>query len=219
MNDPNLHYVVRRPLGRPAAALVLLHGRGSDERDLLPLLDELDPERRLVGISLRAPSRLGPGGYHWYVARELGYPDPPSFLETFALVGAWLDKLSTVTGVGLERTILGGFSQGAVLSYALALGVGRPSAAALIVLSGFIPQVPGFSLDPPAHHDLPVAIGHGIFDRVIPVEFGREAARRLRAAGLEVDYRESPMAHTIDPAFVGDLSRALPALLEHRLAA
>ena len=219
MSDERLLSVVRRRPAAPAGALVLLHGRGTDETDLAPLLDELDPQGRLVGVTLRAPLRLGAVGYHWYLVRELGYPDPASFLETYQRVAGWLDKLPETTGVPLEATVLGGFSQGAVMTYALGLGLDRPSPAALVALSGFIPRAPGFSLDLPGHRDVPVAIGHGSLDRVIPVEFGRAAARQLSEAGLEVDYRESPMPHTIDPAFVGDLARSLPAMLVRRRAA
>jgi phospholipase/carboxylesterase len=219
MSDEQLLSVVRRPPATPAGALVLLHGRGTDETDLAPLLDELDPQRRLVGVTLRAPLRLGPSGYHWYVLGELGYPDPDTFLDSYRRVAAWLDELPASTGVPLEATVLGGFSQGAVMAYALGLGRGRPSPALLIALSGFVPQAPGFVLDLAGHRGVPVAIGHGSLDRVIPVEFGRAATRQLRDAGLDVDYRESPMPHTIDPAFVGHLARSVSAVLERRLAA
>jgi phospholipase/carboxylesterase len=210
--------------GRAAAAapgaLVLLHGKGTDERDLLPLLNELDPAARLTCLTLRAPLELTPGGYYWYIVRELGRPDEPTFKRTYADLSTWLDReLPRITGVGLDRTALGGFSQGAVMAHALALGRGRPSPAALIALSGFIPEVPGFALDPEGHRDVPVAIGHGSLDRVIPVEFGREAAERLRAGGMQVNYRETPMAHTIDPAFLGDLAHWLEGLSARRRAA
>ncbi len=214
-----LEYIVRpasksvsRALGRegePSGALLLLHGRGTDERDLLPLLDELDPESRLTGVTLRAPLQLTPGGYHWYVVREIGHPDEPTFRETYDTIVDWTDtELSAITGVGLDRTIIGGFSQGAVMAYALALGKGRPSPEAVIAFSGFLPEVPGFFvLDLEGHRDVPVAIGHGRLDRVIPVDFGRSAAERLKAVGMDIVYHESPqMAHSIDPAFARGLS-------------
>jgi phospholipase/carboxylesterase len=215
-----LEYRVRPAAGAPAGALVLLHGRGSDMDDLVPLLDALDPDRRLAGVTLQAPLRLEPGGHHWYVLGGLGTPEPGSFLASYVLARVWLDeRLPDVTGVSLARTAVGGFSQGAVMSYALALGQGRPSPAALLAFSGFIPAAPGFHLDLPAHRDVPAAIGHGIHDPVIPVRFGREAAARLDDAGLRVTYRESPMFHAIDPAFVGTLSRWLPGIVEERRAA
>ena len=75
-----------------------------------------------------------------------------------------------------------------------------------MALSGFLPTVEGFELDLAKARDLPVAIGHGIQDPVIPVEFGRDARDRLSAAGARVTYRESPMPHTIDPQFLRELS-------------
>ncbi|HXF97141.1 MAG TPA: hypothetical protein VNJ46_00840 [Gaiellaceae bacterium] len=201
----DLAYLVREPAGDPAGALVLFHGRGADERDLYPLLDALDPDRRLLGVTPRGPLRLPPGGAHWYAVREVGYPDPGTFSETAARAGAWLDALAEETGVPPARTVLGGFSQGAVMTYALGLGAGRPRPAGLVALSGFVPTVPGFELDlqPPLP---PVAIGHGALDPVIGVEWGRRARELLERAGAELLYRESPLlGHAIDPGFLGEL--------------
>ena len=106
---------------------MLLHGRGADEVDLLPLLNELDPGARLAGVSLRAPMRIAPGGYHWYSFLEVGRLDPPSFRTSYRDITAWMDaELPGLTGVGPEHTVLCGFSQGGVMAYALALGRGRP---------------------------------------------------------------------------------------------
>jgi phospholipase/carboxylesterase len=118
-------------------------------------------------------------------------------------VGGWLDDLLAEHGIPIDRTILGGFSQGAVMTHALGLAADRPRPAGLIALSGFIPRVEGFELGDVA--GLPVAIGHGIYDPVISVDFGREARDRLTEAGADVTYRESPMPHTIDPAFLAEL--------------
>jgi phospholipase/carboxylesterase len=198
-------------LTRPAAnddperALVLLHGRGTDERDLYPLLDMLDPERRLLGVTPRGPLSLPPGGAHWYVVRRVGYPDADTFHSTYPLVTDWLDELLAEHGIPHERTVLGGFSQGSVMAYALGLGEGRPRPAGILALSGFLPEVEGFSLDLGRAAGLPVAIGHGTHDPIIPVEFGRDARDRLVQAGAEVTYRESPMPHTIDPDFMSEL--------------
>jgi phospholipase/carboxylesterase len=185
-----ISYLERPAEGEPAGLLVLLHGRGADERDLFPLLDELDPQRRLLGVTPRGPLALPPGGAHWYAFQEVGYPDPATFFETYAALTEWLDGL----GFDPERTVLGGFSQGAVMTYALGLGSGRPRPAALVALSGFMPTVPGFELDlvPPLP---PVAIGHGTYDPVISVEFSRRARELLEAAGGEVLYREYPLPH------------------------
>jgi phospholipase/carboxylesterase len=206
--------------GEPAGALVLFHGRGADEYDLLPLLDVLDPLAGLTAVSVRAPLELVPGGYHWYVMRQVGHPDPPTFTQTYQGLSSFLDELPAVTGVGLDRTVLCGFSQGTVMAYALTFGQGRPSPAALIALSGFIPEAPGFVADLDGHRDVPVAIGHGALDPIIPVEFGRDAFQRLQTAGVDVTYHETPMmTHGIEPAFTQDLAGWLKTKLEERLRA
>ena len=209
-----LAYRLRPPATDPEGALVLLHGRGADENDLFPLLDMLDPERRLLGATARGPLSLPPGGAHWYAVRRVGYPDPETFHTTFPRLAGRLDELLAEHGIAPGRTVLGGFSQGSVMSYALGLGAERPRPAGILALSGFIPQVEGFELDLGRAAGLPVAIGHGTHDPVISVEFGREARDRLSEAGADLTYRESPMAHTIDPRFMGEL----PGWLERTLA-
>lgn len=201
-----LEHLVRPAAGDPAGALVLLHGRGTSERDLYPLLDALDPEARLVGVTPRAPFTMPPGGAHWYgPVLRVGYPNPETFQQSRELVGGWLDGLPEALGFPEDRLVLGGFSQGAVMSYALGLGPGRPAPAGLIALSGFIPRVDGFELDLDGREGFPVALGHGSHDPVIGVEWGHEARDRLQAAGADVVWRESPMPHSVDPAFVGEL--------------
>jgi phospholipase/carboxylesterase len=200
----SLKHLVRPAAGDPEGALVLFHGRGTSEHDLHPLLDALDPQRRLLGATPGGPLVLPPGGAHWYVVREIGYPDRETFMSSYELAAAWLDGLADETGIPAARTIVGGFSQGAVMSWALGLGGGRPRPAGIVALSGFVPTVDGFDLDlsPPLP---PVAIGHGTYDPVISVEFGRQARKILEEAGADVLYRESPMPHTVDPTFIAEL--------------
>jgi phospholipase/carboxylesterase len=209
-----LQHRLRPADGDPQGALVLCHGRGTDEHDLLPLLDALDPERRLLGATPRGPLTLPPGGAHWYVVRRVGFPDPETFHATYPLLAGWVDALLEAHGLSHDRTILGGFSQGSVMSYALSLGNGRPRPAAIVALSGFIPEVEGFELDLDAAGGLPVAIGHGAYDPIIPVEFGRDTRARLEAAGADVTYRESPMPHSVDPGFLRDLQPWLEEVLK-----
>jgi phospholipase/carboxylesterase len=196
-----LTHRVRPFEGDPDGALILFHGRGADEFDLFPLLDLLDPDRRLLGITPRGPLSLPPGGAHWYVVEEVGFPEPRTFLDTYGRAAAWLDSLD----VPPERRILGGFSQGAVMSYALGLGQGRPRPAAIVAFSGFLPTVEGFSLD--LERPLPpIAIGHGVFDQVIPVGWSRKARLQLEEAGADALYREYPLPHAIDPYFLTELA-------------
>jgi phospholipase/carboxylesterase len=207
----SLAYRLRPAAGESEGALVLFHGRGADENDLFPLLDFLDPERRLVGATPRGPLSLPPGGAHWYVVHEIGFPDKETFDASFELASAWLAAFAAETGVPPEQTVLGGFSQGAVMTYALGLGGGRPRPAGLIALSGFIPTVEGFELDLSTPLP-PVAIGHGTYDPVISVEWSRRAKQELEQAGTDVLYREYPLPHAIDPGYLSELSSWLLGL-------
>ncbi|MDQ3719870.1 MAG: phospholipase [Actinomycetota bacterium] len=192
----------RPPAGTPEGALVLMHGRGADEDDLSPFFERLDPERRLLGLAPRGPLSLPPGGAHWYKVARIGYPDPGTFRDTLPRLTDWLDGALAEHGIDHSRTVLGGFSQGAVMSYAVGLGEGRPASAAIVAMSGFMPTVEGFALDTSASEGMPVAIAHGAQDPVIGVEWGRDARERLEQAGADVLYREYPMAHSVDPSFI-----------------
>jgi phospholipase/carboxylesterase len=206
---------VRPAAGEPEGALVLFHGRGAGEHDLFPLLDALDPERRFVGATPRGPLSLPPGGAHWYALGGIGTPEPTTFHASYSATAEWLDGFLGEQGLGHDRAVVGGFSQGGVMSYALGLGRGRPRPAALAVFSSFMPTVPGFELDlsPPLP---PVAIGHGTLDPVIGVEWGRQAREALDAAGAEVLYRETPMGHQLDPEFVLAVAAWLEGVIPRR---
>jgi phospholipase/carboxylesterase len=199
-----LHALERRADGEAAGALVLLHGRGADEHDLFPLLDALDPDRRLHGLTPQAPLSLPPGGRHWYPLAGIPTPPREPFEASLAELASFVDALP------YERIVVGGFSQGCVMSYALSLGAGRPRPAALLALSGFVPRVPGFELDlePPFP---PIVIAHGTYDPVIPVTFGHEARDLLTGAGAAVEYRESPIEHWIDPQLIPLLREVVAA--------
>ena len=209
-----LPHRVREPRGEPQGALVLLHGRGTSEHDLFPLLDVLDPDRRLVGVTPGGPLALPPGGRHWYAIRRVGAPPPDTFLPTYERLTAWFDALPEALGVPVERTVVGGFSQGAVMSYAVGLGAGRPTPAGILAMSGFMPTVEDFALDLEGRQGFPVAIAHGELDQIIGVEWGRDARDRLTAAGADVLYRETPMPHTVDPRVIPELGEWLRATVE-----
>jgi phospholipase/carboxylesterase len=211
--DDALEHRLRPPEGDPEGALLLFHGRGTDEHDLFPLIDALDPERRLLGATPRGPLMLPPGGFHWYIVRRVGFPDAETFHATYPALCDWVDSLLEQHDIPHERAVFGGFSQGSVMAYAVSLGRGRPRPAGILALSGFIPTVERFELDLSSAAGLPVAVGHGIHDPVIPVEFGRDARERLEAAGADVTYRESPMPHSVDPGFLDALQPWLARIL------
>jgi phospholipase/carboxylesterase len=207
-------------LERPAAngaegLLVLHHGRGTDERDLLGLADALDPERRLHVCTPRAPLTLpGSPGYHWYLVPRVGYPDPETFRAARTALAEFHDRIWEETGLEPARTVFGGFSMGAVMSYAMALSADRPPVAGILAFSGFVPVVEGWEPELDDRRETRAFVAHGRSDPVIEADFGRRARDLLVAAGLEVEYRESSVAHQIDPSQLRDavawLDRAVP---------
>jgi phospholipase/carboxylesterase len=193
----------RPAAGDPAGLLVLHHGRGADEHDLLSLGDVLDPGSRLHVVTPRAPLML-PGwpGHHWYVVPRVGYPDPETFASAYERLAAFHDELWERTGVAPDRTVFGGFSMGSVMSYALGLGPGRPAPAGVLAFSGFVPSVEGWQPDLASRTGTRAFIAHGRNDPVMDVGFARRARELLEAGGLDVSYHESDAAHHIDPAHV-----------------
>jgi phospholipase/carboxylesterase len=189
--------------GEPAGLLVLHHGRGADENDLLGLGDVLDPQRRLHVVSPRAPLTL-PGwpGYHWYIVPRVGYPDRDTFQEAFDALAELHDELWQRTGLTAQSTVLGGFSMGAVMSYSLGLAGGRPPPAGLLAFSGFVPVVEGWQPEFDGRQGMRAFIAHGRNDPIMQVDFARQARELLEGGGLDVEYHETDVAHHIDPAVV-----------------
>ena len=198
-----LAYRERLPAGEAEGLLVLHHGRGSNEVDLLGLAGVLDPDRRLRVVAPRAPLELdGFPGYHWYVVQRVGYPDPETFHAAYRELAALHDDLWTRTGLGPEQTVLSGFSMGAVMSYALGLGGDRPAPAGILAFSGFVPVVESWEPDLAGRGSLEVFIAHGSLDPVMDVGFARRARELLEQGGLQVEYHETEVAHSIDPAVI-----------------
>jgi phospholipase/carboxylesterase len=198
-----LEYRERPAAGEAAGLVVLHHGRGTDEEDLLGLADVLDPERRLHVVTPRAPLTI-PGwpGYHWYVVPRVGYPDRGTFDAAYAKLGELHDELWERTELTAAQTVFGGFSMGSVMSYALGLGTDRPAAAGILAFSGFVPTVDGWEPDLAGRTATRAFIAHGRQDPIMDVSFARSARERLEAGGLPVEYHESDAGHHIDPAHV-----------------
>ncbi len=163
-------------------------------------------------VTPRAPLTLsGSLGYHWYLVPRVGYPDRDSFDAARAALAELHDELWEETGVGPERTVLGGFSMGSVMSYAMGLGADRPAVAGILAFSGFVPTVAGWEPSLADRAATRAFIAHGRRDPIIEVGFARRARDLLEAAGCDVEYRESELGHQIDPAHLarsGRLARA-----------
>ena len=198
-----LPFVQRPARGTARGLLVLHHGRGADEHDLLPLAGVLDPEQDWHVVSPQAPLTL-PGwpGRHWYLVPQVGYPDPETFRASTAALGELHDQLWEQTGIPPERTVLGGFSMGTVMSYALGLDAGRPAPAGILALSGFVPTVDGWTPSLADRTTVRAFIAHGRNDQTIGVQLARRARERLQDGGLTVEYHETDAGHQVDPAYL-----------------
>jgi phospholipase/carboxylesterase len=209
-----LFQLERAASGKPEGLLVLHHGRGTSERDLVGLADYLDPERRLRVVVPRAPLTLpGSPGYHWYVVPRVGYPDRETFEAARAALAGLHDRLWEESGIGPERTVLGGFSMGAVMSYAMGLGADRPVVAGILAFSGFVPTVEGWEPALADRAGTRVFVSHGSRDPLIGIEFAERARELLEDGGLDVTYRESELGHQIDPAHLRDAAGWLVEVL------
>ncbi len=220
MNDNettlNLTHLVRPALEHapddgPGPCLLLLHGRGADEEDLMGLEGALDP--RFTVISPRAPFRLGPG-YAWYVMPQAGKLDDSTLKASLDELQEFIARLPEVYSVDRGRLYLLGFSQGAIVSSALAMLIPEAIAGA-VMHSGYVAaHHTAIALDPAGLKGKPFFLAHGKYDDVIPVTRGRDAQEYLEAAGADVAYKEYPIGHSISEESLYDLSEWLTAHLD-----
>jgi phospholipase/carboxylesterase len=194
-------------------ALVLLHGRGTNEDDLLGLVDYLDP--RFFVISARAPYPFqdGYGGYTWYDLRDIGSPDLAQFDDSTARLVRFLADIKSGYPVDAERVFLLGFSMGSVMSFAAGLTV-PGIVRGIVAHSGYIPEKTNQNFAWDRLHGLSVFVAHGIHDPVIPIEYGRRAKELLAASTADVEYKEYPIPHTISEQSLADLSSWLQIKLD-----
>ena len=188
--------------------IVALHGRGTDEYDLLPLIESLEVLDALV-VTPRAPLLFSPGGFTagfaWYEFGEEGIPDPATFRASLDVLRRFLEEITAAYLVDRERLVLLGFSQGTVMAYAA--GLLDPGAIrGIAALSGYVPHRSELPLKLHDLNGLSVFISHGAWDEIIPVEFGRESAQLLNRAGADVLYREYLMGHEVREETLRDLS-------------
>ncbi len=209
-----LSYAERPAEGEADGLLILHHGRGSDERQLLDLADALDPRHRLHVFLPRAPfsfPRLD--GYHWYAVRDIRYGDPETFREGYGQLCDFHDQIWRSSGISPERTVLGGFSMGGAMSYLTGLGTGRPRPAGILAFSGSIPTIDGWTPDLQTRVGMPVLIGHGRRDRIVKIKFAHSARSLLGDAGLDVTYFESSGGHAIDEPTIDQAIQWLAGVL------
>ena len=192
--------------------LVMLHGYGSNEKDLIQLAPWLD--RDLHFISARAPVQIDDDMYGWFpiaFTPEGITVDREAALRAREALSGFLRQLVAEYRPPEDRVWLMGFSQGAVMSYLTALA--EPSLLhGVIALSGQFPD-PAMqeTPDPEALRDTPFLIVHGLYDNVLPVSNGRKADRWLTGRIDDLTYREYPMGHEISPDAIGLVNNWLAA--------
>lgn len=196
--------------------VVLLHGYGSHENDLLNLVPAL-PEKRHY-VSLRAPQALGFGGFAWYaLAMEGGRirtGDPAEARQALDQVHQFVKAFREQEGLTEAPLQLVGFSQGAILSYAYALHYPR-EVQQVAALSGYVLKdiVPSQYRPEDLRH-LRFFVSHGTADEVIPIQAARQTVAFLEKLGVSHVYREYPEGHGIAPDNLRDLQnwfREIPA--------
>ena len=182
--------------------ILMLHGRGSDEEDLLSLAQFLDQRFLLIGA--RAPYPFPSGGYTWYDLQEIGDPHPDMFITAYRKLSRFLDDILAGYPVDPATVLLFGFSMGTVMSYALALT--RPDRIRGVAAnSGYLPEVPSLTYrwQELAHTEF--FISHGTEDPVIPVAMARRARELLEASNAPIIYHEYTMPHTIGEQTLHDV--------------
>lgn len=209
MTDDALDAVVVEPEDALRGCVVWLHGLGADGWDFEPVVRELGLAARGVRAVLpHAPAMpvTVNGGMRmraWYDVRDPDLardPDMDGILRSADLIDGILDA-QIAAGIPAERIVLAGFSQGAVI--ALQAGLRRPARlAGLLALSGYLPRLPEPAASAPG---LPVFMGHGSEDTLVPPGLGRAAAEALEALGCAVEAHTYPMAHGVSPAELADL--------------
>lgn len=204
-NELGLIHQVHVPQQEPPAsgypAIVAIHGRGSNAGDLIELAPYFGAD--WLTITPQAPLELG-FGYHWYEVLQVGDPEPQGFDQSIELLRQFIDKLPSAYQVDPQRIFLMGFSQGAVMSFAL--GLTEPERyAGIVAMSGYIARQTQRQAERERLAKLPVLITHGTRDSVIPVSFGREAREWLGGTPAQLAYHEYPMGHQVSEASLNDV--------------
>lgn len=199
----SLHHIIRPSgtAGKKMPALFMFHGYGSNEEDLFSFASELPEE--LCVISVQAPHALPPYGYAWYTihfdATDGKWSDDEQAIASREKMAAFIDEAITAYDLDADNITLLGFSQGTILSYALALSYPE-KVRNVIALSGYINEnilMENYTEKDHAH--LSFYCSHGSVDQVIPVDWARKTSPLLKKLGIEHTYEEFPVGHGVAP--------------------
>ena len=203
MKNTQLKYITREPntIDQKSKLLIMLHGYGSNEEDLFSFAPEL-PDNLII-ISVRAPLETGFGGYAWYsinfTADQSKFSDIPEARYSVSMLSTYIDEIKKQYGMDADNTFLLGFSQGTILSYAIALSFPQ-KVSNIIALSGYInPDLLPDNMDQTDYSNLDFYISHGTVDQVIPVQWAQQAAPFLKQFNIKHCYSEYPVGHGVAP--------------------
>jgi phospholipase/carboxylesterase len=201
--NTSLHYIIREPktILTKNPLLLLLHGYGSNEEDLFSFASELPDEYYI--ISIRAPYDMTYGSYAWYAinfdADENKFSDLEQAKESRDLIANFIDELVAKFPIDEKNVTLIGFSQGCILSYAVALSYPE-KVQRVVAMSGYFNiQIAKENFEQNDFSNLKIFASHGSVDQVIPVDWARKAAPSLKQLGIDIVYKEYPVGHGVAP--------------------
>ena len=218
MNNFSLTHIVRKPLRAsegPAPLLILLHGVGSNEQDLMGLAPSLD--ERFFIVSVRAPITRSPGSYAWFPVQfaPTGFIIEPEAAErSRQLILKLVDELVEAYPVDPKRVFLMGFSQGCIMSLYCALTEPEKFAGVVGMSGRLLPELLPKMASPERLKDFPLLIVHGTEDTVIPISYGREIRDKLRQLPVKLEYKEYAMVHQVSAESLADVQRWLAERLD-----
>ena len=204
----------------PDSAVIWLHGLGADGNDFAPIVSQLrlPADMAIRFIFPNAPSMpvTVNGGFvmpAWYDDFEMQIDrkvDLPGILASVKAIGGFVDR-ELARGIASKRLVIAGFSQGGAIAYHLALGHTTPLGG-LLAMSTYLATAENLTFSP-ANKEIPIAIHHGTFDKIVPESLGRKAAGRLKEKGYRVSYQSYPMEHSVCPEQIADISKWLQGVL------
>lgn len=201
---PNVIAVWRRPSkdGPHVPLVVVLHGRGADEHDLLPVIERLPP--RFAYVSLRALVDVDGGGFTWFENRGIARPIGKSLRASVTTLRAWLDACAPPAA--RRPCYLVGFSAGMMMAGALLLSDPARFAGA-VLLSGALPLESGIAAEPGRFQGRPIFYARGSLDDVIPPDLVQRSEAYLRdRSGAELTVRQYAHGHAITLPEIRDIA-------------
>ena len=207
-------YELRRPeqidSGKTYPALFLMHGIGSNEQNMLPLVDGLENQFFIFSIRGHLPQ---PPGYAFFTIEGYGKPYRPVFDEGVNKLTSFIDYACMKYPIDEKQLFLLGFSQGAILSMTLGLTLGQ-RIKGIVALSGYIPAFVKEEYNIKPVDKLSIFISHGEMDQVLPFEWGVANEEYFRELGADVTFRTYPVGHTVSVENHQDLIKWISEQLE-----